>query len=295
MMIRLRVVFALLVAVSGFPATEGIDWTFWNDDDSSASESTSIVSATASPKSTNSAVSSSLDAATAVDLSSGSSSIDDDEMLSSMATHASAKSTVESTYRNWVGPWSISPDAACYREAHIMDTCPQNYDRNEATNTCWTECPLAYPVECGMECIQQNSDCGMEVASKVTAVAMTIFSSATFGVFGELAKLGQTISWAVKCTNSMMLVMRGIIRYIRNMKTEDPQASDRKILLLLYQTGTVVTDLPIAITVCMGKAVSPNLRMSQYVIGTAQSMLMQALAHDDDIISSWAKFRAFLK
>ncbi|KAG3105669.1 hypothetical protein PI125_g13405 [Phytophthora idaei] len=189
----------------------------------------------------------------------------------------------------------MSPDTACYRKAHIMDVCPSNFDRNEATNTCWTECPLDYPVECGMECIRQNDDCGIEVASKVSAVAMTILSSATFGIFGELAKLGQKISWAVKCSNSMMLVMRGIIRYIRTMKAEDPQATDRKLLILLYQTSTVVTDLPIAITVCMGKAVSPNLRLSQYVLSTAEWVLMQALAHDDSIISSWGRFRAFLK
>lgn len=154
---------------------------------------------------------------------------------------------------------------------------------------------MEYPVECGMECLRQNDDCGIEVASKVSAVAMAIFSSATFGVFGELAKLGKTISWAVRCSNSMMLVMRGIIRYIRTMKAEDPQASDRKLLILLYQTSTVVTDLPIAITVCMGKAVPPNLRLSQYVLSTAEWMLMQALANDDSIISSWQKFQAFLK
>ncbi|POM79321.1 Hypothetical protein PHPALM_3049 [Phytophthora palmivora] len=147
-----------------------------------------------------------------------------------------------------------------------------------------------------MECIRQNDDCGIEVSSKVTAVAMTIFSSATFGLFGELAKLGQKISWAVKCSNSMMLVYRGIIRYIRTMKAEDPQASDRKLLIALYQTSTVVTDLPIAITICMGKAVPPTgtLRLSQYMLSTAEWVIMQALAHDDSIISSWGKFRAFL-
>uniref|UniRef100_A0AAV1T059 Uncharacterized protein n=1 Tax=Peronospora matthiolae TaxID=2874970 RepID=A0AAV1T059_9STRA len=211
------------------------------------------------------------------------------------ATPATAKSTVQSTYRNWVGPWKMSRDTACYRRSHIMDKCPRNFDRNGLTNTCWAECPLEYPVECGMECIRQSDDCGIEVASKVSAVAMTVFSTATFGVFGELAKIGKTLSWAVRCSNSMMLVMRGITRYIRTMKAEDPQASDRKVLIALCQTGTVVTDLPIAITVCMKKAVPPNLRFSQYVMGTAAWALMQALAHNETIISSWQKFQAFLK
>ncbi|CAI5709558.1 unnamed protein product [Peronospora destructor] len=188
----------------------------------------------------------------------------------------------------------MSPDTACYRQAHIMNVCPDNFDRNEVTNTCWAECPTEYPVECGMECIRQNDDCGIEVASKVSAVAMTAFSSATFGVFGELTKLGKTMSRAVRCTNSMMLVMRGILRYIRTMKAEDPQASDRKMLILLYQTSTVVTDLPIAITVCMGKPAPPNLRMPQYLSSTAQWVLMQAIANNASIISNWQQFKAFL-
>jgi hypothetical protein len=35
---------------------------------------------------------------------------------------------------------------------------------------------MAYPVQCGMECIRQNDDSGIEVAS---AVVMTIFSGAS--------------------------------------------------------------------------------------------------------------------
>ncbi|KAG4221541.1 hypothetical protein PC116_g29983, partial [Phytophthora cactorum] len=211
------------------------------------------------------------------------------------ATPATAKSTVVSTYRNWVGTWSMSQDTACYLEAHFMDVCPSNYDRNEFTNTCWTECPMDYPVECGMECIRQNDDCGIEVASKVSAVAITIVRSASFGVFGALEMLGQKVWWAARCTNATLLVMRGILRYIRTMKAEDPQATDRKLVVLLFQTSTVVTDLPIAIAVCTRKPVSPNLRQSQHVLSTAQWMLMQALAHDDSIISSWQRFRAFLE
>ncbi|KAG2850668.1 hypothetical protein PC113_g16584 [Phytophthora cactorum] len=108
-----------------------------------------------------------------------------------IATPATAKSTVISTYRNWVGTWTMSQDTACYREAHVMDVCPSNYNRNEATNTCWTECPMEYPVECGMECIRQNDDCGIEVASKVSAVAIATLSSASFGVFGALEMLSR--------------------------------------------------------------------------------------------------------
>ncbi|EEY59349.1 uncharacterized protein PITG_11356 [Phytophthora infestans T30-4] len=176
-----------------------------------------------------------------------------------------------------------------------MDVCPSNYDRNELTNTCWTECPMDYPVECGMECIRQNDECGIEVASKVSAVAIAIVRSASFGVFGALEMLSKKVWWAARCTNATLMVMRGILRYIRTMKAEDPQATDRKLLVLLFQTSTVVTDLPIAILVCSKKPVSGNLRHSQFVLSTAQWMLMQALAYDGEIISSWQRFRAFLQ
>ncbi|RLN59759.1 hypothetical protein BBP00_00006326 [Phytophthora kernoviae] len=164
---------------------------------------------------------------------SGSSPLDMTTMVDKLATPATATSTITSTRRNWVGPWSLSPDAACYREAHFMDTCPSNFDRNDLTNTCWTECPLGYPVECGMECIQQNNDCKREVLAKTSAVAMSTLSMATFGVFGELTKLGKTVTRAVKCTNSLLSVLRGIILFTRIQMTEDPQTPQAKLLTML--------------------------------------------------------------
>ncbi|GMF29164.1 unnamed protein product [Phytophthora fragariaefolia] len=153
----------------------------------------------------------------------------------------------------------------------------------------------ATATKCGMECARQNTDCGLEVASKVSALAMAIFGTATFGVVGELVKLGKKLTWAVKCTNQLLLVMRGIIRYVRNVKTEDPQTSQEKLLLMLYQTNNVVTDLPMVIYACMGKDIPSKLRLSQIVLATSQWMLLQALTYDDNIISSWGRFRAFMK
>ncbi|GMF65681.1 unnamed protein product [Phytophthora lilii] len=262
------------------------------DDSSSSSRATTKLPTSASPSSVSSASSV---GSWALSLS-GSSSLDlEPPSESAIATHESATNGVKSTYRNWVGPWSQSADSACYREAHIMDTCPSNYDRNELTNTCWTECPMGYPVECGMQCIQQNNDCGREVAAKISAVAMSALSSASFGLFGELAKLGKKVTWAVNCVNSMLVIVRAIIRFTRNQMTQDPQTSQEKLLLLLYQTSNVVTDLPIAILTCSGKAVNPNLRLSTKVLATAQFILLLAMSYDDDIVSSWGKFKAFMK
>ncbi|KAJ8554791.1 hypothetical protein ON010_g9692 [Phytophthora cinnamomi] len=214
--------------------------------------------------------------------------------LSAMASPSNAVSTVRSNYRNWVGPWSQSADSACYREAHIMDTCPSNYDRNKLTNTCWTECPMDYPVECGMQCIQQNNDCGRENIAKISAVAMSALSMATFGVFGELAKLGKKVTWAVKCANMLMTTTRAIVRFTRNQMVQDPQTSQEKLLLLLYQTNYVVADLPATIYACMGKTVPANLQLARGLLPTAQYILLLVLSYDDDIISSWEKFKAFM-
>ncbi|RLN53796.1 hypothetical protein BBJ29_004509 [Phytophthora kernoviae] len=155
-----------------------------------------------------------------------------------MATTASATSTVTSTYRNWVGPWSLSSDSACYREAHIMDTCPTNFDRNDATGTCWAQCPIEYPVQCGMECIRQDDDCTLEIFNKVSVVAVSILSTASAGIFGRLEVVAKGLKTAVKCANSMIGVVRAIIRYW---------------------------------------------------------VLMQVLAYDDEIVSSWDRFVTFLK
>ncbi|KAE8901176.1 hypothetical protein PF005_g8882 [Phytophthora fragariae] len=214
--------------------------------------------------------------------------------LSAMAKPSTAVSTVTSNYRNWVGPWSQSADSACYREAHIMDTCPSNYDRNELTHTCWTECPMDYPVECGMQCIQQNNDCGRENVAKISAVAMSALSMATFGVFGELAKLGKKVTWAVKCANMLMTTTRAIVRFTRNQMINDPQTSQEKLLLLLYQTNYVVADLPATIYACMGKNVPANIQLARGLLPTAQYVLLLVLSYDDDIILSWEKFKAFM-
>ncbi|KAL4128778.1 hypothetical protein PRIC2_007760 [Phytophthora ramorum] len=276
-MARSSVVLVLLVVLTSITGTESIDRTFRdNEDMSSTSSSSSLDEDTKEPPtrvSASSSASSSFEMTTKTPSATMTDTFDSAALLEMYATPATAISTVTSTYRNWVGPWSISSDTSCYREAHVMDVCPSNFDRNEATNTCWTECPIEFPVECGMECIRQNSDCGLEVASKVSALAMAVFGTATFGVFGEMLKLGKKITWAVKCTNQLLLVMRGVIRYVRNVKTEDPQTSQQKLLLMLYQTNNVVTDIPMAIYACMGKDIPSGLRLSQIVLATTQWML----------------------
>ncbi|CAI5729136.1 unnamed protein product [Peronospora effusa] len=211
-----------------------------------------------------------------------------------IATPATVTRNFRSSYRNWVGPWSQSASSACYREAHIMKTCPSNYDRNDLTNTCWTQCPMDYPVECDMQCIQQNNDCARENAAKISAIAMSTLSMATLGVFGEIENLGRKAGWAIRCVNMLMTATRAIIRFTRNQMVLDPQTSQEKLLLLLYQTNWVVADLPATIYRCTGRPVPPNLLLARQLMPTVQYILLLVLGYSDTIISDWKHFKAFM-
>uniref|UniRef100_H3GEK6 Jacalin-type lectin domain-containing protein n=2 Tax=Phytophthora ramorum TaxID=164328 RepID=H3GEK6_PHYRM len=309
-MTRSRLVLAFLVLLASLISATAFDWTFWDDDDDSASASsagaptTTAAPPTAAPATTGSpsldsslqstAASSSLDDLIA---SAGSGSFIDPSSVvvnGELASAVTATSEVKSTYRNWVGPRAVSPDAACYREALIMDACPTNFDQNEVTNTCWAECPIAYPVECGMECIRQNDDCAMEVLNKVGAVANTALAIATVGASQKLWQLSKGVTRAFDCANMMIGTMRSIIRYVRNIKTTDPQASTDKILNILYQSNNIVTDLPMAIYICMGWDLPRPLDVSGRVLTTMNWILLNAIGYKDDLVSSWSKFKAFL-
>ncbi|KAG1713207.1 hypothetical protein DVH05_000927 [Phytophthora capsici] len=278
-MFRLRAIFALLLLLTNLVFISAFDWTFWSDDDDSESTSGSA-SLSEAPTTISSTTDSSIDSSPQTNYT--------------LVKVSDAESTITSTYRNWVGPRTLSADSACYREAHIMDICPSSFNRNNATDTCWTQCPIEYPVACGMECIRQNDDCTLEIVNKVGAVANSALSIATLGVSKELWAIAKGVKTAVNCANSMIGTVRAIIRYIRNIKTSDPQASQDKILTLLYQTNNVVTDLPMAIYTCMGLDVPTSLDISGRVLTTFEWILMNVIAYDDDIVSSWDKFKAFL-
>ncbi|EGZ22437.1 hypothetical protein PHYSODRAFT_249671 [Phytophthora sojae] len=320
-MTRSRLALALLVLVLSLVSASAFDWTFWNDDDETPAPATKKTKAPATATTTaptvtpSTASSSSLDstrpttdssslddlvasASGSLELdASGSGSFIDASAIdvnAELASAVTAKSDIKSTYKNWVGPRAVSADAACYRESHFMDVCPTNFDRNEATGTCWAECPIAYPVECGMECIRQNDDCAMEVLNKVGAVANTALAIASFGAAQKLWQVAKGVTRAFDCANMMIGTMRSIIRYVRNIKTTDPTASTDKILNIMYQSNNIVTDLPIAIYLCMGWELPRPLDISGRVLTTMNWILLNAIAYKDDIVSSWSKFKAFL-
>ncbi|KAE8958650.1 hypothetical protein PR002_g30802 [Phytophthora rubi] len=176
-----------------------------------------------------------------------------------------------------------------------MDKCPSNYDRNEATNTCWTECPIEFPVECGMECIRQNDDCGREVAYKVGSIFNVGINGVMDNWFGKFSLMAKGVRTAVMCSCMLVGEIRALNRYIRSIVTADPQASQDKILAMLYQSNAVVVELPITIKLCMGGKTTAQWWLADRIMATTQFILSQVLSHDDSLITSWDRFKAFLK
>ncbi|OWZ14048.1 hypothetical protein PHMEG_00012532 [Phytophthora megakarya] len=212
----------------------------------------------------------------------------------SIGFRTNATSTIESTYRNWVGPIvSKAPDTACYREAHIGRTCPLEF--NSKWDTCWTQCPLTYPVKCGMECIRQNDDCKLEVVAKTVVLVQSAFALAIFNMYGQFKLLAKGVQRAIRCGKEMAIVVKGLTKYVRTIKAVDPQTTQAQLLEFLYTADKFVFDIPIAIAICMGITVKPNIRFADKITNTAELVLKEVVTNADSIFKSWTSFKAFMK
>ncbi|EGZ13109.1 hypothetical protein PHYSODRAFT_259300 [Phytophthora sojae] len=176
-----------------------------------------------------------------------------------------------------------------------MKKCPKGYVRSEKTSTCWAECPIEFPVECGMECIRQNDDCGREVLYKVGSVFNVGINGVIDNWFGKFSEMAKGVRTAVMCSCMIVGELRALNLYIRSIKAADPEASQDKILAMLYQSNAVVVELPITIKLCLGGKATCNRWLADRIMSTTQYILAQVLAHDDSIIASWQRFKAFMK
>eukprot|EP00644_Phytophthora_capsici_P003767 jgi/Phyca11/108388/e_gw1.15.262.1 len=201
-------------------------------------------------------------------------------------------STFESTYTNWVGPVIRPQDTACYREAHIGKTCPLEF--NSKLDTCWAQCPVTFPVKCGMECIRQNDDCKLEVVSKVVIVFQSAIAMAMFNLYGEFKLMAKAIQTAFRCAKEMAIMVKNLTRYVRYLMATDPQTSQAKILAILYRSDKIVFDLPVSIATCMGIVVKPNIRFADKITNTAELVLQEVMTNADSIVKSWDSFKAFM-
>ncbi|POM76182.1 Hypothetical protein PHPALM_6610 [Phytophthora palmivora] len=190
--------------------------------------------------------------------------------------------------RNWVGPTIGTPkDTACYRKTRPMDSknvCPLGYGRDD--DDCIVQCPMAYPVECLLECIPQNENCAMAVLSKIAAVAGVAFNAATAGVFGNVKTAYKGAKRVYMCAANVISVIKSLIYFFRFVQKTAPQGDTEKLLAVAYQSNVVLIDLPIAIYACMGKPAPPNMVWSGYALMTVQFIVKQTIINGDKIISS---------
>ncbi|ETO67395.1 hypothetical protein F444_15692 [Phytophthora nicotianae P1976] len=205
-----------------------------------------------------------------------------------------ATSTIEQTYVNWVGNSKYYYSSrACWRKAHIAKTCPLGFDSK--LGMCWTQCPYAYPVECGLECIRQNDGCGMEVFYKVAVVVQNAISLSAWSIYGDMTKWAKSTQVAVKCIKYMISLTKSLVRYIRYIKIHDPQTSQDQLLAILYQIDNVIIDIPVTISYCVGSKVSDDVKFADMVITTAEYALKEIIYSGDYILSSWSSFTNFMK
>uniref|UniRef100_A0AAV1V3L6 Jacalin-type lectin domain-containing protein n=1 Tax=Peronospora matthiolae TaxID=2874970 RepID=A0AAV1V3L6_9STRA len=196
--------------------------------------------------------------------------------------------TYGTTIRNWVGPAiGKAGDTACYRKSVNFDSnniCPLGYDKDDTE--CVVQCPMAFPVKCGLECIPQNDDCALAVMQKIGAAVTVAINLATGNLLGTLKAIYKTTRWAALCVLNMVNVIRGLIYYLRYRQTTGPVGDTAEILTAAYQTDLVVYDLPVAICTCLGIEVPKTFKFMSYVLVIVEGIVKQAITNGDTIISS---------
>ncbi|CAI5711337.1 unnamed protein product [Peronospora effusa] len=205
-----------------------------------------------------------------------------------------ATSTIESTYPNWVGTGLTTASASsCWRRAHIAKTCPLGYDRR--LGMCWSECPYSYPGECGLECIRQNDNCILAIVSKVAVVVQTSLSLSAWSIYGDMTKWSKRVQLAIKCTKYMISLSKSLVKYIRFIKVHHPEATEDKILAILYRIDNVIIDIPVSISYCLGIKVEDDIKFADMVITTAEYALREIVVYGSGITASWTAFTKFMK
>ncbi|EGZ15951.1 hypothetical protein PHYSODRAFT_545501 [Phytophthora sojae] len=194
------------------------------------------------------------------------------------------------TIRNWVGPTIGKPtDTACYRKTAAFDStniCPLGFGKDG--DDCITQCPISYPVTCGLECLPQNDDCALAVLHKIGTVIAVALNAATGGVFGEILAAYKTVKWAITCVANIVQVIRGLIYYLRYRQTTAPQGDTAELLTVAYQADVVLYDLPVAVCTCLGIPVPAKAQFADIVLVIVEGIVKQAITNGEEIISSGA-------
>ncbi|KAF4321891.1 hypothetical protein G195_004514 [Phytophthora kernoviae 00238/432] len=203
--------------------------------------------------------------------------------------------TFGTTIRNWVGQTiSEASDSACYRKTKPFNSnniCPLGYGKDD--DDCITQCPMAYPVSCGDECLHQNGDCALDKLKKIFSVIAVALNVATDGVFGEILTTFKEVALLVNCATNMIKVIKGLLKYLTLIHDTAPD-TDQALLDAAYQSDVVLVDLPVAVCTCLGIQVPEGAKYADNVIIVVENIVKEVITNGDEITSDKQTFMNFL-
>ncbi|TMW64765.1 hypothetical protein Poli38472_011645 [Pythium oligandrum] len=180
--------------------------------------------------------------------------------------------------QHWIGPAIGVPiDNACYRKTHPTKKCPVGYNSDNIA-TCWAQCPLEYPVECGMECLPQNADCTKAVLRKVGAVANVALTAASSGMFGQISLASKGVQQGVKCGQQIYSTVQKVTGYVEELENSGKvNSTSDELMFLLSKSDFVTFDLPVAVATCLGLPVPTGLTKANDIMSKVKAVTEQII------------------
>ncbi|TMW64749.1 hypothetical protein Poli38472_011629 [Pythium oligandrum] len=184
----------------------------------------------------------------------------------------------EQPLQHWVGPAiPAAKDSACYRKTYRTKKCPVGYNSDNIA-TCWAQCPVDYPVECGMECLPQNADCTKAILGKVTSVATVALNAASSGMFGKFLSAGKGVQQGVKCGQQIFATVQKVTGYVTELEASGTgNTTTDQFQVLLEKSDLVTYDLPAAVATCLGKPIPAGLEKGNDIMDKVKAVTGQVL------------------
>ena len=164
---------------------------------------------------------------------------------------------------NWVARHSPKFEA-CYRSLQLTrkrqdaNPCPPHFSPHTKLHMCIAECPLEFPVKCGLECYQQGRTCKSELLQKAVQVGVTSVQLATLahGIPGlPITSLTIQCGRAIyeSLVNAVNVFMDRHVLLVRR-KTDGSGGSPTKEKLIVSNDlfEALALNVPQAIVICSG-------------------------------------------
>ncbi|GAB9476402.1 hypothetical protein Gpo141_00013468, partial [Globisporangium polare] len=176
---------------------------------------------------------------------------------------------------NWIGPIvNATAGSACYRKTHRASTkCATGYALDSLKTACWAECPLEYPIQCGMQCLTQNEDCVKATITKVAAVANAALSTASVGVLGQLTTAVKAVDVSLRCGKQLYDIVTKAIEYLNDIEEKAPTTTKQKLFAALMKSDIAVIDLPLAVATCMGSSIADALSIAKDIASPVKAIV----------------------